>query len=200
MMINEIIEILKTYLPIKLKAYHSLLRRACTGEPLEELISYVMAENGHNNDWQPKKKHTISKDITLENGMSFSVKSGIFDPEKRMLSFSGSRLGRHDTREDMVKSVIDNSADYYICVARVDQEWSEYPGFSDTKTYHLFVFPASALRYDSEWFTKYSAKGKPTHYMKIDGMEATIDYSKSYQLWTWVSTDFIGTPHKLDII
>ena len=199
-MIHNIIEILKEYLPNKLKTYHSILRQACTGERLEELIASVLAENGHNNDWQPKKKHTISKDITLENGMSFSVKSGIYNPEKNILTFSGSRLGKHDTREDMVSSVISNSADYYICVSRVDQEWSVFPDFFDTKKYHLFVFPSSALRYDSEWFSKYSAKGKPTHYMDVEGMSAFISYSMSYQLWTNISLDIIGSPHKFDII
>lgn len=199
-MINDITEILKTYLPNKLKIHHSLYRQAVIGEYLEELISSVLAENGYSNDWQPNKKHTISVDMNLDIGMSLSVKSGIYDVSKNTLEFSGSRLSKHETLEDMVKSVIDNRADYYVCVSKVDQDWSVYPDFSDPKIYYLFVFPSSALRYDSEWTTKYSKKGKPTHYMEIDGMYADISSSLSYQLWTTVSLDLVGSPARFDII
>lgn len=199
-MINEIIETLKAYLPNKLKSHHSVYRKPCKGDYLEELIASVLAENGINNDWQPDENHTISVDMNLENGMSLSIKSGIYDPVKNTLKFSGSRLGKHKTREDMVKSIIDNSADWYICVSRVEKDWSPVPSFLDTKTYYLFSFPSSVLRYDSEWITEYTKSGNPKHYMQIDGMYADIKSSLSYQLWTTISLDLIGTPHKFDII
>ena len=199
-MINDIIETLKLYLPNKLKSHHSIYRKACKGDNLEEVVASVLAENGYINDWQPDNNHTISVDMNLENGISLSVKSGTYYSDINTLKISGSRLGKHSNIEDMVNSVIENSADYYICLSRVDQDWSPYPGKNDKKIYYMFVFPSSALRYDSEWITKYSKKGKPSYYMDINGMNAKIESSMSYQLWTWVSTDVIGSPARFDII
>jgi len=127
--------------------------------------------------------------------MTFSVKSGTYYIDKNTLKFSGSRLGKHDNISEMVKSVIDNSAEYYICVSKVDQDWSPTPAFLDTKTYYLFVFPAIALRYDSDW-SDHGSK----YTMEIEGLRAVIHASMSHQLWTWVSTDTVGDPHKLDIM
>lgn len=197
-MINKIIEILKNGLVDKLKIHHSLYRLPCTAEYLEELIASILAENGYSNDWQPNRKHTASVDINIEN-MSLSVKSGTYYPDKNTLKFSGSRLGKHDNISEMIKSVVDNSADYYICVSKVNQDWSYTPSFSDPKIYYLFVFPSSALRYESDWTRIDSDKGHK-YVMEIDGMNAVIHSSMSHQLWTWVSTDTVGLPHKLDII
>ena len=195
-MIEHIIEILKTGLVEKLKIHHSLYRLPCTSEYLEELIASILAENGYINDWQPNRSHTASIDIKLNSGLTFSVKSGTYYLDKNTLKFSGSRLGKHDNISEMIKSVIDNSAEYYICVSKVDQDWSPTPAFLDTKTYYLFVFPASALKYDSDWSDHDGSK----YTMEIDGMRAVIHASMSHQLWTWVSTDTVGLPHRLDIM
>lgn len=198
-MISQIIETLKSGLVEKLKTHHSLYRLPCTSEYLEELIASILAEAGYTNDWQPNRNHTASIDIKLDTGMTFSVKSGTYYLDKSTLKFSGSRLGKHDNISEMVKSVIDNSAEYYICVSKVDQDWSPTPAFLDTKTYYLFVFPASALRYDSDWNEIHSDKGSK-YTMEIDGLKAVIHSSMSHQIWTWVSTDTVGDPHKLDIM
>ena len=105
-MIEHIREILKIGLVEKLKIHHSLYRLPCTSEYLEELISSILAENGYINDWQPNRSHAISVDMTLDSGMSFSVKSGVYDVSKSTLTFSGSRLGKHETLSEMVNSVI----------------------------------------------------------------------------------------------
>jgi hypothetical protein len=193
-MIENIIQILKTGLVEKLKIHHSLYRLPCTAEFLEELISSILAENGYINDWQPDRKHTISVDMSIEKGMSFSVKSGMFDVAKNTLTFSGSRLGKHETLSDMVNSVIDNSADYYICVSKTDQDWSNTP------EYYMFVFPSTVLKYDSDWSRVDSNRGGYKYAMQIDGMKASIRPSLSHQLWTTISTDLVGMPYKLDII
>jgi len=55
------------------------------------------------------------------------------------------------------------------------------------------------LRYDSDWNEIHSDKGSK-YTMEIDGLRAVIHSSMSHQLWTWVSTDTVGDPHKLDIM
>lgn len=199
-MIEHIREILKIGLVEKLKIHHSLYRLPCTSEYLEELISSILAENGYINDWQPNRSHAISVDMTLDSGMSFSVKSGMYDVSKSTLTFSGSRLGKHETLSEMVNSVIDNKADYYICVSKTDQNWSNTPALFDMKTYFLFVFPSTALKYDSSWEKVESSRGGYKYAMSVDGMSASIHPSLSHQLWTTVSTDLIGLPDKLDIL
>jgi hypothetical protein len=198
-MINDLIEKLVSGLTAKLKSHHSLYRLPCVGEYLEELISSALAESGYINDWQPDRNHKSSVDFKLESGETFSVKSGEYFIKKHTLKFSGSRLGKHDNISEMVNSVISNSADWYICVSKVGKNWSPTPAFSDTKTYYVFVFPASALKYDSDWITVPSNKGFK-YVMEIDGMRAVIHSSMSHQLWTWVSTNTVGDPYKLDII
>ncbi len=199
-MIENIIQILKSGLVDKLKIHHSLYRLPCTAEFLEELISSILAENGYINDWQPNRSHTISVDMTIENGPSISVKSGMYDISKSTLTFSGSRLGKHNTLPEMVNSVIENKADYYVCVSKTDQDWSNTTALFDMRRYYLFVFPSTALKYDSIWDTVESSRGGYKYAMEIDGMKASIHPSLSHQLWTTVSTDIVGTPHKLDII
>ena len=199
-MIEHIREILKIGLVEKLKIHHSLYRLPCTSEYLEELISSILAENGYINDWQPNRSHTISVDMTIQDGPSFSVKSGIYDISKSTLTFSGSRLGKHETLSEMVNSVIDNKADYYVCVSKTDQNWSNTPALFDMKTYFLFVFPSTALQYDSHWDKVESSRGGYKYAMNIDGMSASIHPSLSHQLWTTVSTSIVGLPDKLDIL
>ena len=194
-MIDQIVQTLKSGLVDKLKTHHSLYRLPCTSEYLEELIASILAEAGYTNDWQPNRNHTASIDIKLDTEMTFSIKSGTYYVDKNTLKFSGSRLGKHNNISEMIKSVIDNSAEYYICVSKVDQDWSPTPAFLDTKTYYLFVFPASVLRYDSQW-SDHGSK----YTMEIEGLKAVIHASMSHQLWTWVSTDTVGHPYKLDIM
>jgi len=200
MMIDQIRNILKTGLANKLKIHHSLYRLPCTSEYLEELISSILAENGYANDWQPNRSHTISVDMTIENGPSLSVKSGMFDLSKNTLTFSGSRLGKHETLSDMVNSVITNKADYYVCVSKTDQDWSNTPALFDMRSYYMFVFPSTALKYDASWDRVDSSRGGYKYAMAIDGMSASIHPSLSHQLWTTVSTDIIGSPDKIDIL
>ena len=199
-MIENIIEILKVGLVDKLKIHHSLYRLPCTAEFLEELISSILAENGYSNDWQPNRSHAISVDMTLDIGPSISVKSGIYDISKSTLTFSGSRLGKHNTLPEMVNSVMENKADYYVCVSKTDQDWSNTPALFDMRTYYLFVFPSTALKYDSIWDTVESSRGGYKYAMEIDGMKASIHPSLSHQLWTTVSTSVVGIPHKIDIL
>ena len=199
-MIDHIREILKTGLADKLKIHHSLYRLPCTSEYLEELISSILAENGYINDWKPNRSHSISVDMTIEKGPSLSVKSGMFDVNKNTLTFSGSRLGKHETLSDMVNSVIVNKADYYVCVSKTDQDWSNTPALFDMRTYYLFVFPSTALKYDSIWDRVDSSRGGYKYAMFTEGMTASIHPSLSHQLWTTVSTSVIGIPDRIDIM
>ncbi len=192
-MITDITNIIKTGLLEKLKIHHGLYSLPCTSEYLEELIATILTENGYKNDWKPNRKHTASIDIKLDAGLTFSIKSGEYFPNRNTLKFSGSRLGKYDDISDMVSSIIDNSADYYICLAKVKKDWID-----NTRVYYLFVFPASCLHYNSDW--QKTESGKNHRYdMNITGMKATIHSSMSSQLWTWVSTDIIGLPDKLNI-
>jgi hypothetical protein len=74
------------------------------------------------NDWKPTRSHSINIDMRLETGKSISVKSGRYDPVKCTLVISGSRLGKHKTLEKMVESVSSTHADYYVCLAKCDQD------------------------------------------------------------------------------
>jgi len=199
---DQLKEILIPNLINKLKIHHSVYRLPCTSEFLEELVSDALNENGMGNDWKPDRSHSISIDMTLDSGTSISVKSGRYDPIKHTLVISGSRLGKHETLEKMVESVASTHADYYVCLAKADQDWSHIPSKNDIKTYYLFVFDATKLDYSIEhWFRKDSKHGYGYKYvMEIPGMSATIRPTMSHQLWTTVSCDIIDIPSKLEIV
>ncbi len=149
-MLDEIKNVLIGGLLTKLAIHHSVYRLPCTSEYLEELVSDVLNENGMPNDWKPDRSHSVSIDMTLESGESISVKSGRYDPEKATLVISGSRLGKHETLEKMVESVANTHADWYVWLAKADQDWSHIPSKNEIKTYYLFVFEASKLDYGFE--------------------------------------------------
>ena len=183
----------------KLKIHHSVYRLPCTSEFLEELISTVFTEKGLINDWKPNRSHSISVDMSLESGESFSIKSGVY--ANNTLTFSGSRLGKHDGLDNMIASVVSNSADYYVCLAKSDQDWSSVPSQNEIKTYYLFVFPSQTLIYDNGLWNKVETKSGGYNYvMESIGMSARINTSMSSQLWTSVSESLIGSPTKLEIL
>ena len=198
-MLNTIKNILIDGLTEKLKVHHSVYRLPCTSEFLEELIANVLTEAGYTNDWQPNRSHSISVDMSLDSGESFSVKSGVY--ANNTLTFSGSRLGKYQTLDDMVSSVVVNSADYYVCLAKSDQDWSSIPAKNEKKVYYLFTFPSQTLIYDSNVWNKVETKSGGYNYiMDSIGMSARINTSMSSQLWTSVNESLIGAPTKLEIV
>ena len=200
-MLDQIRNTLITGLKSKLAVHHSVYRLPCTSEFLEELIADTLSENGMPNDWKPNRSHSVSIDMTLDSGQSISVKSGTYDPIKQTLVISGSRLGKHETLDRMLEAVVSTHADYYVCLAKADQDWSHIPSKNEVKTYHLFVFDASNLNYSLEnWYIKESKHGGHKYIMDIPGMSATIRPSMSHQLWTTISCSIIGVPSKLEIL
>ena len=198
-MLDIIKQILIEGLTSKLKIHHSVNRLPCTSEFLEELIASVLTEAGHINDWQPNSSHSISVDMSLESGESFSVKSGVY--ANNTLTFSGSRLGKYQTLDAMISSVVDNSAKYYVCLAKADQDWSSVPAENEKKVYYLFVFDSQTLIYDSGVWNKVETKSGGYNYvMESIGMSARINTSMSSQLWTSVNESLIGAPTKLEIL
>jgi hypothetical protein len=197
--LEQIKNILIEGLTEKLKIHHSVYRLPCTSEFLEELISTVFTEHGLINDWKPNRSHSISVDMSLESGESFSIKSGVY--ANNTLTFSGSRLGKHDGLDNMIASVVSNSADYYVCLAKADQDWSSVPSQNEIKTYYLFVFPSQTLIYDNGLWNKVETKSGGYNYvMESIGMSARINTSMSSQLWTSVNESLIGSPTKLEIL
>ena len=198
-MLDNIKNILVEGLTNKLKVHHSVYRLPCTSEFLEELIANTFTEAGYINDWQPNRSHNISVDMSLESGESFSVKSGVY--ANNTLTFSGSRLGKYQTLDAMISSVVDNSAKYYVCLAKCDQDWSSVPAENEVKTYYLFVFDSQTLIYDSGVWNKVQTKSGGYNYvMESIGMSARINTSMSSQLWTSVNESLIGAPTKLEIL
>ncbi len=198
-MIDTIKNILIEGLTEKLKIHHSVYRLPCTSEFLEELISNTFTEAGYINDWQPNRSHSVSVDMSLESGESFSVKSGVY--ANNTLTFSGSRLGKHDGLDNMISSVVSNSADYYVCLAKSDQDWSSVPSQNEKKIYYLFVFDAQTLIYDNGLWNKVQTKSGGYNYvMESIGMSARINTSMSSQLWTSINESLIGSPTKLEIL
>lgn len=192
----ELKNILSVGLLDKLRVHHSVYRLPCTSEYLEELVSDTLKENYIFNDWQPNRSHSVSVDMTTDDGVSISVKSGMYDPKKKILKFSGSRLGKYDTIEDKISHVMNSSADVYVCLAKVDQDWSSIPDKNSDKTYYLFVFPKQALDYNSAtWYKK-----ENIWCLDAIGLSAYISPSMSHQLWTKVDEALIGSPEKLVII
>ena len=198
-MLDNIKQILIEGLTSKLKIHHSVYRLPCTSEFLEELIANTFTENGLINDWQPNRSHSVSVDMSLESGESFSVKSGVY--ANNTLTFSGSRLGKYQTLDAMISSVVDNSAKYYVCLAKADQDWSSVPAENEMKVYYLFVFDSQTLIYDSGVWNKVQTKSGGYNYvMESIGMSAKINTSMSSQLWTSVNESLIGAPMKLEIL
>jgi hypothetical protein len=182
----------------KLKIHHSVYRLPCTSEFLEELISNTFTEHGLINDWKPNRSHSVSVDMSLDTGQSFSIKSGVY--ANNTLTFSGSRLGKHETLDAMISSVVSNSADWYVCLAKSDQDWSSVPSQNEKKIYYLFVFDAQTLIYDNGLWNKVQTKSGGYNYvMESIGMSARINTSMSSQLWTSVNEALVGPPTKLEI-
>ena len=198
-MLEQIKNILIEGLTEKLKIHHSVYRLPCTSEFLEELISNTFTQSGLINDWQPNRSHSVSVDMSLDTGQSFSIKSGVY--ANNTLTFSGSRLGKHETLDAMISSVVSNSADYYVCLAKSDQDWSSVPSQNEKKIYYLFVFPSQTLIYDNGLWNKVQTKSGGYNYvMESIGMSARINTSMSSQLWTSVNESLIGSPTKLEIL
>ena len=198
-MLEQIKNILIEGLTEKLKIHHSVYRLPCTSEFLEELISNTFTEHGLINDWKPNRSHSVSVDMSLDTGQSFSIKSGVY--ANNTLTFSGSRLGKHETLDAMISSVVSNSADYYVCLAKADQDWSSVPSQNEKKIYYLFVFPSQTLIYDNGLWNKVETKSGGYNYvMESIGLSARINTSMSSQLWTSVSESLIGAPTKLEIL
>ena len=198
-MIDLIKNILIEGLTEKLKIHHSVYRLPCTSEFLEELISNTFTQSGLINNWQPNRSHSVSVDMSLDTGQSFSIKSGVY--ANNTLTFSGSRLGKHETLDAMISSVVDNSADYYVCLAKADQDWSCVPSQNEKKIYYLFVFDAQTLIYDNGLWNKVQTKSGGYNYvMESIGLSARINTSMSSQLWTSVNESLIGSPTKLEIL
>ena len=198
-MLDNIKQILIEGLTSKLKIHHSVYRLPCTSEFLEELIANTFTENGLINDWQPNRSHSISVDMSLESGESFSIKSGVY--ANNTLTFSGSRLGKYQTLDAMISSVVDNSAKYYVCLAKADQDWSSVPAENEKKVYYLFIFDSQTLIYDNALWNKVQTKSGGYNYvMESIGMSARINTSMSSQLWTSVNESLIGSPTKLEIL
>jgi hypothetical protein len=197
--LEQIKNILIEGLTEKLKIHHSVYRLPCTSEFLEELISNTFTEHGLINDWQPNRSHSVSVDMSLDTGQSFSIKSGVY--ANNTLTFSGSRLGKHETLDAMISSVVSNSADYYVCLAKADQDWSSVPSQNETKVYYLFIFDAQTLIYDNGLWNKVQTKSGGYNYvMESIGMSARINTSMSSQLWTSVNESLTGSPTKLEIL
>ncbi len=198
-MLDTIKNILIEGLTEKLKIHHSVYRLPCTSEFLEELISNTFTQSGLINDWQPNRSHSVSVDMSLDTGQSFSIKSGLY--ANNTLTFSGSRLGKHETLDAMIDSVVSNTADYYVCLAKSDQDWSCVPSQNEKKIYYLFVFDAQTIIYDSGLWNKVQTKSGGYNYvMESIGMSARINTSMSSQLWTSVNKSLIGSPTKLEIL
>jgi hypothetical protein len=197
--LEQIKNILIEGLTEKLKIHHSVYRLPCTSEFLEELISNTFTQSGLINDWQPNRSHSVSVDMSLDTGESFSIKSGVY--ANNTLTFSGSRLGKHETLDAMISSVVSNSADYYVCLAKSDQDWSSVPSQNEKKIYYLFVFDAQTLIYDNGLWNKVETKSGGYNYvMDSIGLSARINTSMSSQLWTSVNESLIGSPTKLEIL
>ena len=198
-MLDNIKQILIEGLTNKLKIHHSVYRLPCTSEFLEELIANTFTENGLINDWQPNRSHSISVDMSLESGESFSIKSGVY--ANNTLTFSGSRLGKYQTLDAMISSVVDNSAKYYVCLAKSEEDWSSVPAENEKKVYYLFIFDSQTLIYDSGVWNKVQTKSGGYNYvMESIGLSARINTSMSSQLWTSVNESLIGAPTKLEIL
>lgn len=183
-----------------LTKHHELYSLPCTSEYLEELISVSLNEIGLKNDWKPNRSHAISTDMTITMGKTISVKSGMYDFTKSVLTFSGSRLGKHGNLKSMVESVLENSADWYICVAKIDSDWKLNTGLSSKKIYYIFAFESGNLPYGEVlWDTKSTKTGGIVYYADLKGFHAEIRPSMSHQLWTNVSTSRVGQPAKIEI-
>lgn len=191
-MVENIKNVLKLHLLSKLKLHHMIYRLPAISEFLEELVSTTLLEHEFDNDWKPNRNKVMSKDFALKSGETFSVKSGLFDPRKNTLTFSGSRLGKHSNIDDMVNAINTNHADYYICVAKDKNDWSPTPESQDDKIYYLFVFESSDLSYNGEWSNDGSR-----FVLNSPGFTAKIEPSMSHQLWTTVDISKIGQPERL---
>lgn len=188
--------VLKIGLLEKLQLHHNIYTLPCTSEYLEELVSNILNENDFVNDWKPNRSHSVSVDMTTEDGVSISVKSGTYDPKKNTLKFSGSRLGKYNTIDERIAHVVDSSADVYVCLAKIKEDWPDTPEKNTNKIYYLFVFDKSCIDYNSSvWYQK-----GDIWCLDAIGLSAYISPSMSYQLWTKVDTALVGSPEKLVIM
>ena len=99
-----------------------------------------------------------------------------------------------------IESVIEDSADWYFCVAKRESDWTLNSANEFNKIYYFFAFECKSLPYDEiEWSLKATKSGGVTYFVDLDGFHAEIRPSMSHQLWTKVSEKRIGTPTKIVI-
>lgn len=192
---QELKEKLGKALSGNLHQHHLIYRLPSYGEYLEEMISKSFTDIGEKHKWEPDRSHKVSTDITLQSGQTVSVKSGQYNLQKNHLTFSGSRLGQYSSLEEKLNAVISQSADFYICVAKIDSDWKPVPKRNEQKKYYLFMFDSDVLDYDKHiWTSKKTKSGSENYEMEVQGFAASIRASMSHQLWTTLGTEKIGNP------
>jgi hypothetical protein len=195
------LELFGSHLKTLIQNHHTLYRLPCMAEYAEELISRALSESGTPNKWHPNRSHAVSTDIVDLNGVTFSVKSGAYNRQKRELTISGSRLGKHGELSAMLAAVEKDSADYYICLARDKEDWDPYPMENEGLKYYLFTFHSDVLDYQaSEWRKVMGRNATSFNYeMSGPGIRASIRPSMSHQLWTTVQEARVGEPLEIVI-
>lgn len=196
--IEKISAALTEGLKVGLSNHHKTYRLPCFGEYLEEQVHLAFSSYGISTNWEPDRSHRISVDMTLDTGETVSIKSGEYIFAQDKLKFSGSRLGKHSTIEEMLHAIESSSADYYVSIARIKKEWTPTPSHGDSKIYYLFVFKSKSLGYSENSWIRQSTKGGNFNYsMESHGVQAQIRASMSYQLWTVASQEITNKPQKI---
>jgi hypothetical protein len=177
--------------------HHHRYRSPVRDVYLEELLTLALEQCGNANTWQPGS-HSVSTDITLAGGVTWSVKSGTL--KKGTLKISGSRLGSHSTSiAAMLSAIRSSSAQAYLSLARRESDWTPLPQREDEKRYHLFAFPARLLDYGrpADWERRTTAGGKTVWQLRAPRgavAKATITESMSWQLWTTIDITKLPAP------
>jgi hypothetical protein len=169
---------LLSHLESLIRAHHELYEEGrVKAEQWEELLSRALRMAGHPNEWNCGS-HAVGTDITLDSGSTVSAKSGVYDEAKRILTFSGSRLGKHGADiASMVHHVNASRSDYYAFAASPKRK----PGLC----YDIFFVPGALIHYGSreDWTLKPDAKS-PVWAYSGPRLRAEIRSSMSHQIWT----------------
>lgn len=186
-----ITQALATGMPKYLGLHHTLYSLVrCKDIMLEELITKALADANIDHEWS-YGSHGVVTDITLATGETISVKSGIWNQKKNILTFSGSRLGSYPTLQDKYNRIVDTKPDFYIFGST-----PKNPALKTAHEYAFFILTGDEVNYGD--FTDWVDGPRPT--VTTPAVTASINATMSHQLWTDVDLTHIGaTPDKVVI-
>lgn len=166
----------------RLSLHHSLYDSRCKDILLEENFHKALLELNVPNIWK-SGSHSVRYDI-VTNGPDIGIKSGQINFDKKILTYSGSRLGSHKTIDDKINFLEANKPTFTFFMAETKK----------SKSYFFCVLQNDVLSYRLEWKQRDNVFEASTSNFKF-----TIRETMSDQLWSEIDLSVFSYVKEIDL-